>query len=294
MQHIEEAGIHSGDSACTLPPYSLPAEIIAEMERQAEALALALGVKGLMNVQFAVKDGEVYLIEVNPRASRTVPFVAKAIGQPVAKIAARVMAGEPLDNFPPFKRDLPYMAVKEAVFPFARFPGVDPALSPEMKSTGEVMGIDDAFPMAFAKAQLGAGLVLPQGGIVFVSVKENDKPVILPAVRQLVSLGFSIIATGGTQRYLAEAGLPVERVNKVAEGQRHIVDRIIDGEIALIFNTTEGWQSHKDSQSIRASALNNKVPYFTTAAASVASAEAIAALRTSQLEVRSLQDYYSL
>ncbi len=204
------------------------------------------------------------------------------------------MAGEPLDNFPPFKRDLPYMAVKEAVFPFARFPGVDPALSPEMKSTGEVMGIDDAFPMAFAKAQLGAGLVLPQGGIVFVSVKENDKPVILPAVRQLVSLGFSIIATGGTQRYLAEAGLPVERVNKVAEGQRHIVDRIIDGEIALIFNTTEGWQSHKDSQSIRASALNNKVPYFTTAAASVASAEAIAALRTSQLEVRSLQDYYSL
>ena len=294
MQHIEEAGIHSGDSACTLPPYSLPAEIIAEMERQAEALALALGVKGLMNVQFAVKDGEVYLIEVNPRASRTVPFVAKAIGQPVAKIAARVMAGEPLDNFPPFKRDLPYMAVKEAVFPFARFPGVDPALSPEMKSTGEVMGIGDAFPMAFAKAQLGAGLVLPQGGIVFVSVKENDKPVILPAVRQLVSLGFSIIATGGTQRYLAEAGLPVERVNKVAEGQRHIVDRIIDGEIALIFNTTEGWQSHKDSQSIRASALNNKVPYFTTAAASVASAGAIAALRTSQLEVRSLQDYYSL
>ncbi|MBK6801282.1 MAG: carbamoyl-phosphate synthase large subunit [Novosphingobium sp.] len=294
MQHIEEAGIHSGDSACTLPPYSLPGEIIAEMERQAEALALALGVKGLMNVQFAVKDGEVYLIEVNPRASRTVPFVAKAIGQPVAKIAARVMAGEPLDNFPPFKRDLPYMAVKEAVFPFARFPGVDPVLSPEMKSTGEVMGIDDAFPMAFAKAQLGAGLVLPQGGIAFVSVKESDKPVILPAVRQLVSLGFSIIATGGTQRYLADAGLPVERVNKVAEGQRHIVDRIIDGEIALIFNTTEGWQSHKDSQSIRGSALTNKVPYFTTAAASVAAAEAIAALRSSQLEVRSLQDYYSL
>ncbi len=294
MQHIEEAGIHSGDSACTLPPYSLPAEIIAEMERQAEALALALGVKGLMNVQFAVKDGEVYLIEVNPRASRTVPFVAKAIGQPVAKIAARVMAGEPLDSFPPFKRELPYMAVKEAVFPFARFPGVDPVLSPEMKSTGEVMGIDDAFPMAFAKAQLGAGLVLPQGGTAFVSVKESDKPVILPAVRQLVALGFSIIATGGTQRYLADAGLPVERVNKVAEGQRHIVDRIIDGEVALIFNTTEGWQSHKDSQSIRASALNGKVPYFTTAAASVAAAEAIAALRTSQLEVRSLQDYYSL
>ena len=294
MQHIEEAGIHSGDSACTLPPYSLPAEIIAKMERQAEALALALKVRGLMNVQFAVKDGEVYLIEVNPRASRTVPFVAKAIGQPVAKIAARVMAGEKLDRFPPFKRDLAYMAVKEAVFPFARFPGVDPVLSPEMKSTGEVMGIDDAFPAAFAKAQLGAGTRLPTSGVVFVSVKDSDKPVILPAVRQLAELGFTIIATGGTQRYLAEAGVPVEPVNKVAEGRPHIVDRIIDGEVALILNTTEGWQSLKDSQSIRASALSGRVPYFTTAAASVAAAQAIAALRQRRLEVRSLQDYYSI
>ncbi|MEY4472161.1 MAG: carbamoyl-phosphate synthase large subunit, partial [Pseudomonadota bacterium] len=293
MQHIEEAGIHSGDSACTLPPYSLSAEIVAEMERQADALAMALGVRGLMNVQFAVKDGEVYLIEVNPRASRTVPFVAKAIGQPVAKIAARVMAGEKLKDFPPFKRELDYMAVKEAVFPFARFPGVDPVLSPEMKSTGEVMGIDRNFATAFAKAQLGAGMVLPQGGVVFVSVKDTDKPVILPAVQQLVSLGFTIIATGGTQRYLAEAGVPVEAVNKVAEGRPHIVDRIIDGEVALIFNTTEGWQSLKDSQSIRGSALTGKVPYFTTAAASVAAAEAIAALRGAKLEVRSLQDYYA-
>ncbi|HQV02844.1 MULTISPECIES: carbamoyl-phosphate synthase large subunit [unclassified Novosphingobium] len=293
MQHIEEAGIHSGDSACTLPPYSLPAEIIAEMERQAEALALALGVKGLMNIQFAVKDGEVFLIEVNPRASRTVPFVAKAIGQPVAKIAARVMAGEKLSTFPPFKREFDYMAVKEAVFPFARFPGVDPVLSPEMKSTGEVMGIDDTFAVAFAKSQLGAGTRLPDGGVVFVSVKDSDKQVILPAVSQLVELGFTIIATGGTQRYLEEAGLPVERVNKVAEGRPHIVDRIIDGEVALIFNTTEGWQSHKDSQSIRASALTGKVPYYTTAAASVAAAQAIAALRHTSLEVRSLQDYYS-
>ncbi len=293
MQHIEEAGIHSGDSACTLPPYSLPAGIVAEMERQAEALAMALGVRGLMNVQFAVKDGTVYLIEVNPRASRTVPFVAKAIGQPVAKVAARVMAGEKLKDFPPFKRELDYMAVKEAVFPFARFPGVDPVLSPEMKSTGEVMGIDRNFATAFAKAQLGAGMVLPKGGVVFVSVKDTDKPVILPAIRQLIGLGFSIIATGGTQRYLAEAGLPVELVNKVAEGRPHIVDRIIDGEVALIFNTTEGWQSLKDSQSIRASALTGKVPYFTTAAASVASVEAIAALRGAQLEVRSLQDYYA-
>ncbi|HEY0958463.1 MAG TPA: carbamoyl-phosphate synthase large subunit, partial [Novosphingobium sp.] len=293
MQHIEEAGIHSGDSACTLPPYSLSPEIVGEMERQAEALAFALGVCGLMNIQFAVKGSEVYLIEVNPRASRTVPFVAKAIGQPVAKIAARVMAGEKLSNFPPFKRDLDYMAVKEAVFPFARFPGVDPVLSPEMKSTGEVMGIDIDFATAFAKSQLGAGTLLPQGGTAFVSVKDSDKPVILPAVRRLLDLGFNVIATGGTQRYLADAGLPVERVNKVAEGRPHIVDRIIDGEVTLIFNTTEGWQSLKDSQSIRASALHAKVPYFTTAAASVATTEAIAALRGSQLEVRSLQAYYS-
>lgn len=293
MQHIEEAGIHSGDSACTLPPYSLPAEIVAEMERQAEALALALGVKGLMNIQFAVKDGEVFLIEVNPRASRTVPFVAKAIGQPVAKIAARVMAGEKLSTFPPFKREFDYMAVKEAVFPFARFPGVDPVLSPEMKSTGEVMGIDSTFAVAFAKSQLGAGTRLPEGGVAFVSVKDSDKPVILPAVKQLIEQGFSVIATGGTQRYLAEAGLPVERVNKVAEGRPHIVDRIIDGDVTLIFNTTEGWQSLKDSQSIRAGALSGKVPYYTTAAASVAAAEAIAALRHTSLEVRSLQDYYN-
>jgi carbamoyl-phosphate synthase large subunit len=293
MQHIEEAGIHSGDSACTLPPYSLSDEIVAEMERQAEALAMALGVHGLMNIQFAVKGSEVYLIEVNPRASRTVPFVAKAIGQPVAKIAARVMAGEMLATFPPFKRAFDYMAVKEAVFPFARFPGVDPVLSPEMKSTGEVMGIDADFATAFAKSQLGAGTRLPDGGVAFVSVKDGDKPQILPAVRQLVELGFRIIATGGTQRYLADAGVPVELVNKVAEGRPHVVDRIVDGEIALIFNTTEGWQSLKDSQSIRKSALREKVPYFTTAAASRAVTQAIAALRGSQLEVRSLQAYYS-
>lgn len=294
MQHIEEAGVHSGDSACTLPPYSLPPEIIAEMERQAEALAHALGVKGLMNIQFAVKDGEVYLIEVNPRASRTVPFVAKAIGQPVAKIAARVMAGEPLANFPAFKRDLPYMAVKEAVFPFARFPGADPVLSPEMKSTGEVMGIDATFEAAFLKSQLGAGMVPPQSGTVFVSVKNTDKAVILPAVRQLIDHGFRVIATGGTQSYLAEQGLAVERVNKVAEGQPHIVDKIIDGDIALIFNTTEGWQSLEDSKSIRQAALAGKVPYYTTATASVAAAMAISAIRPDQLEVRSLQDYYGV
>lgn len=293
MQHIEEAGVHSGDSACTLPPYSLPSEIIEEMERQAKELALALNVVGLMNIQFAVKDGEVYLIEVNPRASRTVPFVAKAIGQPVAKIAARVMAGEKLSSFPPFKREFDYMAVKEAVFPFTKFPGADPALSPEMKSTGEVMGIDRDFPTAFYKSQLGAGVQLPDRGVLFVSVKDSDKPVILPAVSALIEHGFKVIATSGTQKYLAEQGIAVERVKKVAEGQPNIVDRMIDGDVHLVFNTTEGWQSHIDSKSIRASALTSRIPYHTTAAASLAAAQAIVSINTSQLEVRSLQDYYN-
>ena len=297
MQHIEEAGVHSGDSACTLPPYSLPADVIAEMERQAVALAKALEVRGLMNVQFAVKQGrdgpEVYLIEVNPRASRTVPFVAKAIGRPVAKIAARVMAGEPLASFEPFDIRPAHMAVKEAVFPFARFPGADPVLSPEMKSTGEVMGIDADFPAAFLKSQIGAGMILPDKGTLFVSVKDNDKPAILPAVKALLAFGFSAVATGGTQRYLAAQGLEVAPVNKVAEGRPHIVDAIIDGDIALIFNTTEGWQSLLDSQSIRASALEKRLPYYTTAAASAAAARAIVEVRPAQLEVRSLQAYYS-
>ncbi|MEM6907470.1 MAG: carbamoyl-phosphate synthase large subunit [Pseudomonadota bacterium] len=293
MQHIEEAGVHSGDSACTLPAYSLAPDIIAEMERQTEALARALGVRGLMNVQFAVKDSEVYLIEVNPRASRTVPFVAKAIGQPVAKIAARVMSGEPLSAFEPFKREFDYMAVKEAVFPFSRFPGADPVLTPEMKSTGEVMGIDRTFEAAFLKSQLGAGMELPRGGTVFISVKNTDKAVIVFAVKRLIEQGFKIVATAGTQSYLADQGLVVERVNKVAEGQPHIVDKIIDGEIALIFNTTEGWQSLLDSKSIRQAALEKKVPYYTTAAASVAAAASIAAIIPEQLEVRSLQDYYT-
>ncbi|MBX9896934.1 MAG: carbamoyl-phosphate synthase large subunit [Qipengyuania sp.] len=293
MQHIEEAGVHSGDSACTLPPYSLGAEVIAEMERQAEALARALKVQGLMNVQFAVKGSEVFLIEVNPRASRTVPFVAKAIGRPVAKIAARVMAGEPLANFEPFDIRPAHMSVKEAVFPFSRFPGADPVLSPEMKSTGEVMGIDRDFPAAFLKSQLGAGMNLPDRGTLFVSVKDSDKPVIVPAVKALLDHGFKAVATGGTQRYLAAQGLDVAPVNKVAEGRPHIVDAIIDGEIALIFNTTEGWQSLLDSKSIRASALEKKLPYYTTAAASLAVARAITEVEAARLEVRSLQDYYS-
>lgn len=297
LQHIEEAGVHSGDSACSIPPYSLAPEIVAEIERQAEALANGLSVRGLMNIQFAVKDGLVYLIEVNPRASRTVPFVAKAIGAPIAKIAARVMAGEKLADLPAITRDIDYFAVKEAVFPFSRFPGIDPVLSPEMKSTGEVMGIDRDFTTAFAKSQLGAGTVLPSRGAVFVSVKQGDKEAIVPAVRTLVEAGFAIVATAGTADHLERAGLPVERINKVAQGRPHIVDRIKDGKIDLIFNTTEGWQSLKDSQPIRASAVNGKIPYFTTASAAVQAAAAIGAgvagNSGSKLEVRPLQAYYS-
>jgi len=293
LQHIEEAGVHSGDSACSLPPYSLSAEIIAEIERQTEALARGLNVRGLMNIQFAVKDGTVYLIEVNPRASRTVPFVAKAIGTPIAKIAARVMAGEKLADLPQIDRHIDYYAVKEAVFPFARFPGVDPVLSPEMKSTGEVMGIDPDFTTAFAKSQLGAGTVLPTEGAVFISVKDGDKEQIVPAARMLAEAGFAIVATGGTADYLDRAGVTVEKINKVAQGRPHIVDRIKDGGITLIFNTTEGWQSLKDSKPIREAALGQKIPYFTTAPASVEAAKAIAASATRGLEVRPLQSYYS-
>ncbi|MFC3786550.1 carbamoyl-phosphate synthase large subunit [Sphingopyxis italica] len=292
LQHIEEAGVHSGDSACSIPPYSLSADIVAEIERQADALARALEVRGLMNIQFAVKGDEVYLIEVNPRASRTVPFVAKAVGSPIAKIAARVMAGEKLADLPKINRDIAHVAVKEAVFPFARFPGTDPVLSPEMKSTGEVMGIDSNFNLAFAKAQLGAGDRLPTTGRVFVSVKDSDKPRIVGAVRQLTDWGWQVIATGGTADYLAGEGIAVERVNKVAEGRPHIVDRIKDGDVQLIFNTTEGWQSLQDSQSIRASALGADIAYYTTAAASDAATQAIGALRSHSLEVKPLQDYY--
>ena len=301
LEHIEEAGVHSGDSACSIPPYSLSPAIIAEIERQTRELALALEVKGLMNVQFAVKDpggeagagAQVYLIEVNPRASRTVPFVAKAIGRPIAKIAATVMAGEPLAPNLPIRRDIAHIAIKESVFPFARFPGTDPVLGPEMKSTGEVMGISNNFDIAFAKSQLGGGIILPDAGTVFISVKDADKANILPAARKMAELGFALIATGGTADMLAEAGLAVEKINKVAQGRPHIVDRLVDGGVQLVFNTTEGWQSMKDSQAIRTTALLRKVPYFTTAAASVAVAHAIGAMRGHALEVRSLQSYYS-
>jgi carbamoyl-phosphate synthase large subunit len=292
LQHIEEAGVHSGDSACSIPPYSLSPTIIAEIERQTDALARALEVRGLMNIQFAVQGDDVFLIEVNPRASRTVPFVAKAVGSPIAKIAARVMAGEMLADLPKINRDIKHVAVKEAVFPFARFPGTDPVLSPEMKSTGEVMGIDSDFNLAFAKAQLGAGDRLPTDGRVFVSVKDSDKPRIVASVRQLVAWGWQVVATGGTADYLVGEGIDVERVNKVAEGRPHIVDRIKDGDVQLIFNTTEGWQSLQDSQSIRLSALAADVAYYTTAAGSDAATHAIGALRARSLEVKPLQDYY--
>jgi carbamoyl-phosphate synthase large subunit len=292
MEHIEEAGIHSGDSACALPPHSLSPAAIAELERQTRALALALEVGGLMNAQYAIKDGDIYVLEVNPRASRTVPFVAKVIGVPVAKIAARIMAGEALASFHLELPPLDHIGVKEAVFPFARFPGVDTVLGPEMKSTGEVMGIDRNFAIAFAKSQIGAGSRLPREGTVFVSVRDADKPRVLEAIRLLVSLGFGIIATSGTQRYLAEQGVPASKINKVLEGRPHIVDAIKNGGVQLVFNTTEGAPALADSRSLRRAALLHKVPYYTTLSGAVAAAQGIKAYLGGDFEVRALQSYF--
>ncbi len=291
MQHIEEAGIHSGDSACSMPPYSLDPDVITELERQTRLLAEALGVIGLMNVQFAVKDGEIYILEVNPRASRTVPFVAKVIGAPLAGVAARVMAGEPLSQFALPRHKLQHVAVKEAVLPFARFPGVDPVLGPEMKSTGEVMGIDRAFEVAFAKSQIGAGQKLPASGQVFVSVRDRDKDAILPAVRALVDGGFTIIATRGTARYFEDEGVPCAVINKVLEGRPHIVDAMKNNEIAMVFNTTEGAKALADSKDIRRTALLNHIPYYTTVAGALAVTRAIGALKADVLNVAPLQSY---
>ena len=240
MEHIEEAGVHSGDSACSLPPHSLKPHIIADMERQTVELARALSVVGLMNVQFAIQNDDIYILEVNPRASRTVPFVAKVIGLPVAGIAAEVMAGKPLAAFGLKRRKLEHIAVKEAVFPFARFPGVDPVLGPEMRSTGEVMGIDRDYAIAFAKSQLGGGSRLPLSGTVFVSVKDSDKDKVVAPVRELAEMGFRIIATRGTKRHLDAHGIPCEKINKVLEGRPHVVDAITNGEVDIVFNTTEG------------------------------------------------------
>ena len=292
MEHIEEAGIHSGDSACALPPHSLSAETIAELERQTRALALALNVVGLMNVQYAIKDGHIYVLEVNPRASRTVPFVAKVIGLPVAKIAARVMAGEPLAGFGLEPPRPAHVGVKEAVFPFARFPGVDTVLGPEMRSTGEVMGIDRTFEIAFAKSQIGGGARLPRAGTVFVSMRDGDKERILPAVKLLAELGFKVIATSGTQRYLCEHGVPAAKINKQLEGRPHIVDAIKNGEVQLVFNTTEGAQALADSRALRRAALLHKVPYYTTLSGASAAALGITAYLGGDFEVRALQSYF--
>jgi carbamoyl-phosphate synthase large subunit len=304
MEHIEEAGVHSGDSACSLPPFSLKPETVKELEAQTIALAKALKVHGLMNVQFAIMnpytDPKIYVLEVNPRASRTVPFVAKTLGQPLAGIAAKVMAGKALKSFDLKPRDYRHVAVKEAVFPFARFANVDTVLGPEMRSTGEVMGLDwvrdgeemiDAFSRAFAKSQLGGGTKLPTGGKVFVSVKDQDKPVIVDSIRSLLDMGFKVVATGGTCDYLASQGVEVERVKKVLEGRPNILDAIKNGEIALLFNTTEGKQSLSDSFSIRRTTLMMKIPYYTTASGAVAATRAIAATRKDSLDVRSIQEY---
>ncbi|GAB2183876.1 carbamoyl-phosphate synthase large subunit [Roseibium sp. LAB1] len=292
MEHIEEAGIHSGDSACSLPPFSLGEDMLEELKRQTKALALALEVGGLMNVQYAIKNGEIFVLEVNPRASRTVPFVAKTIGVPVAKIASRIMAGESLASFGLSEKKLDHIAVKEAVFPFARFPGVDTILGPEMRSTGEVMGLDTAFGKAFAKSQIGSGTGVPDKGTVFVSMRDEDKAGVIDAVRSLEAGGFTIIATGGTQKFLEDKGIAVKKINKVLEGRPHIVDAIKNGEVQLVFNTTEGAQAISDSRSMRRAALLNKVPYYTTLAGSVAAAKGIAAHKAGSLEVRPLQSYF--
>lgn len=292
MEHIEEAGIHSGDSACSLPPRSLSLATIAELERQTRAMALALDVGGLMNVQYAIQNGVIYVLEVNPRASRTVPFVAKVIGEPIAKIAARIMAGESLASFALKPASLGHVGVKEAVFPFARFPGVDVLLGPEMRSTGEVIGLDRSFDIAFAKSQLGAGSKIPVKGTVFVSVRDEDKPRIVPAMRILADLGFRILATGGTLRLLQEEGISAAKINKVLEGRPHVVDALKNGEIQLVFNTTDGPQALADSRSLRRTALLHKVPYYTTLAGAIAAAEGIKAYCSGDLEVRSLQSYF--
>jgi carbamoyl-phosphate synthase large subunit len=293
MEHIEEAGIHSGDSACSIPPYTLGKSIVDRLADQARKLAMALDVKGLMNVQFAVKGEEIYVLEANPRASRTVPFVAKAVGQPFASIAAKVMAGESLASFGIGAGPIvgKRVAVKEAVFPFSRFPGVDPLLGPEMRSTGEVMGIDTSFDAAYLKAQIAASMSLPASGCVFISVRESDKPAIEQPARDIAALGFTIIATAGTAKYLADKGIKVQPVNKVAEGQPHVVDALINGKVQLVFNTTEGAQSLLDSASIRRAALAQGIPYYTTISGARAVVQAIRVLKTRPLEAGALQTY---
>jgi carbamoyl-phosphate synthase large subunit len=293
MQHIEEAGVHSGDSSLVLPAHALPPEVLGTIRSATRGLALELGVVGLMNVQFAVRGSAVYVIEVNPRASRTVPFVSKSIGIPLAKVAAKVMAGATLEELRFTREIVPrHVSVKESVFPFNKFPGVDIILGPEMRSTGEVMGIATGFPEAFLKAQLSTGLALPDSGLVFISVRDDDKPAACEIGRRLLELGFRICATAGTADALERAGVPAERVNKVQEGRPHVVDRLRNGDVAMVINTTEGAQAIRDSKSLRRQTLLSGVPYFTTMAASYAATGAIESRREGPITVRSLQEYH--
>jgi carbamoyl-phosphate synthase large subunit len=293
MEHIEEAGIHSGDSACSLPPYSLPKEIVAELKRQTRELAKALRVRGLMNVQYAVKDGEIYVIEVNPRASRTVPFVSKAQGQPFAKIAAKVMAGKSLKELGMVEPTPPkHTSVKESVFPFAKFPGVDVILGPEMRSTGEVMGIDQNFPLAYAKSQIAAGTMLPTKGTVFISVRESDKAAILPAAKMLADAGFEIIASEGTAKALLAGGVPAKRIAKLSDGRPNIGDYIKNRKVHLIINTPTKKGPQTDEGKIRAMAVMNKVAIVTTITGANAAARAIQAIQKEEWGVRPLQEYF--
>jgi carbamoyl-phosphate synthase large subunit len=293
MEHIEEAGIHSGDSACSLPPYSLDAATIAELERQTRELALALNVGGLMNVQYAIKNGDIYVLEVNPRASRTVPFVAKVTGVPVAKIAARVMAGEPLKSFGLEQPHFEHIGVKEAVFPFARFPGVDTVLGPEMKSTGEVMGIASDFPTAFGKAQAAAGISLPKEGTVFITVTDRDKPAATQLAARFHDLGFRVIATRGTAQAISRMGVPVTAINKIGEGSPHVVDYIRNGEVDLVINTPTGSGARSDGYEIRTASVRHGIPCVTTMTGASAAARAIFAQRKHGAEPVSLQELHA-
>ncbi|MEC9075004.1 MAG: ATP-grasp domain-containing protein, partial [Pseudomonadota bacterium] len=291
LEHIEEAGVHSGDSACSMPPFSLSEEIIDELKTSVIKIAKAMNVKGLMNVQFAIKDDDIFILEVNPRASRTVPFVAKVSGNPIAKIATKIMTGVQLQNLNYEDKKIEHIAVKEAVFPFKRFPGVDTILGPEMRSTGEVMGIDREFGIAFAKSQIAGGTDVPCEGVVFVSVKDGDKEKIYKPVKELENIGFSILATGGTCDFLNQKGIAAKKINKVLQGSPHIVDEIESNNIALVFNTTETPQAIKDSKSIRRSSLENSIPYYTTVSGAIAAVSGIKAIRNGEMDVDTIQSY---
>jgi carbamoyl-phosphate synthase large subunit len=293
MEHIEEAGIHSGDSACSLPPYSLSPDTIDAIKAQTGALALELGVVGLLNIQFAIQKGIVYVLEVNPRASRTVPFVSKTIGVPLAKLAARVMAGKTLDELGFTQEvDIPYHAVKEAIMPFIKFPGVDTVLGPEMKSTGEVIGLDVSFGRAFAKSQMSVDSKLPQDGCAFISVRNRDKPTVVRLARELTELGFSLVATRGTAAAIAQAGVSVEPIQKIQEGRPNVIDLMTNGAIDLVINTPEGKRSQEDSYQLRRTALTLNIPYCTTISGAFAAVQGIRSLREGETEVRSLQEYH--